>query len=93
MNAAVALGNLKDQKAIQPLIQALQDENATVRSLAAHSLGELNDISAEEPLTQALKDEDASVRYEASEALKRSIRRMQKTAMACPRSRQQNLIV
>ena len=69
--SAIALGKLNDTKAVEPLIQALKDENASVRAWAAASLGNLSSIEAYNPLFQALKDNDPNVRKRASDALRR----------------------
>ena len=56
--AAVALGEIKDEKAIEPLITALTtDEESEVRGSAADALGSIGDNRAVEPLKKALKDE------------------------------------
>jgi len=53
---------------MEPLLDALHDEDAGVREHAAKALGRLGD-AAVEPLLAALRDEDESVRVEAAEAL------------------------
>lgn len=50
--AASALGELKDTRAVGPLIQALDDENALVQDDAAEALGKLNDTRAVGPLNR-----------------------------------------
>ncbi|MFH1847667.1 MAG: HEAT repeat domain-containing protein [Candidatus Omnitrophota bacterium] len=55
------LGEINDQKAVDPLIKALKDRFATVRYAAAKSLGMLGDTKAVEPLISVLDDEDGSV--------------------------------
>ncbi len=67
--ACDALGELKDPRAVDPLILALQDRKFIVRSNAAYALGEIDDIRAVEPLIQALSDEENEVRGAAAEAL------------------------
>jgi len=67
--AVEALGEIGDERAVEPLIQALKDENWHVRWDAAEALGEIGDERAVEPLIQALKDEDRRFRLEALEAL------------------------
>ena len=54
---------------MEPLIQALQEENDDVRLRAADALGEIGDSRAIEPLVQALRDEDRDVQFEVAEAL------------------------
>jgi hypothetical protein len=63
------LRGIGDERAIEPLIQALKDEKWSVRAEAASALGTIGDERAVEPLIQALKDEKWSVRAEAASAL------------------------
>lgn len=49
--AAHALCAVRDSGAVEPLIDALQDEDEWVRSVAARSLGRLGDRRAVDPLT------------------------------------------
>jgi HEAT repeat protein len=65
----VIIYNFIDKRAVEPLITALGDSVADVRSGAAISLGLLLDMSAVEPLIAALDDEDLTVRAVAAEAL------------------------
>ena len=58
-----------DTGVVNALIARLDDENAEVRSAAAHSLGNLKDARAVPGLIKALKDRDAKVRSSAAEAL------------------------
>ena len=68
--AAWSLGELKDPRAVEPLIAALNDmDGQDVRTKAAWSLGELKDPRAVEPLIAALNDMDVHVIWEATEAL------------------------
>ena len=69
--AAEALGEIKDPRAVEPLIAALGDESSGVRLAAAKSLGEIKDPRAVEPLSAALKDENKYVRRAAAHALDR----------------------
>jgi epoxyqueuosine reductase len=46
-NAAVALGNSRDEGAVAPLIEALRDRKPLVRGHAAWALGELGGLSGE----------------------------------------------
>ncbi|HET7080734.1 MAG TPA: HEAT repeat domain-containing protein [Chloroflexia bacterium] len=54
--AAEFLGELGDQRAVEPLIDALQDEESAVRANAAIALGRLGDIRALPALHQAGQD-------------------------------------
>ena len=69
--AARALGELRDERAVEPLIEALHDRNEDVRCLAAKSLGEIGDPRAEEPLEMASRDEYRQVRDSAAGAIRR----------------------
>jgi len=67
--AALALGQIGDEKAVDPLIKALDDEVSWVRMRAAIALGEINDSKAIDPLIKALKDESPYVRMYAASSL------------------------
>jgi HEAT repeat protein len=76
--AAEALGKIGDKRAIEPLIQALRDDNllrsvrSGVRARAAEALGRIGDKRAVEPLIQVSKNDDEEhVKWEASKALYR----------------------
>lgn len=72
-NAAETLGLMEDIRAVEPLIQALlEDEYAVVRGRAAIALGSLGDERAAEALIQALKDNDPWVSGVAKCALKKT---------------------
>ncbi|MGE5311407.1 MAG: HEAT repeat domain-containing protein, partial [Nitrospirota bacterium] len=58
-------------RAVAPLIGALQDKEAAVRTNAVESLGEIGDRRAVKPLTAALQDPDRDVRKKADLALRR----------------------
>jgi len=65
----VALGTIRDRRAVPALIIALGDENIGTRRAAATALGNIADVRAVEPLIAALEDEDAGVTIEAAAAL------------------------
>ncbi|MCI0620283.1 MAG: HEAT repeat domain-containing protein [Acidobacteria bacterium] len=71
--AAVALGNLQDSRAMEPLIAALADNNSEVRWSAALSVGELGGRRAVEGLTAKLcaGDVDSQVLRSAAGGLVR----------------------
>lgn len=69
--AACALGDLKADEALEPLVDALHDKDSEVRQAAAKALGDIGDERAIEPLKQALGDRYKSVRECASFSLKR----------------------
>jgi HEAT repeat protein len=70
MQAANALGQIKDVRAVKPLIAALKDENSSGRTqaLAAGALVSIG-TPAVDPLIAALKDENPLVRMQAADAL------------------------
>jgi len=63
--------SLIGEPAVEPLIQALKDENPRLRLGATSVLGVIGDTRAVEPLTQALKDESEDVRQLAKRALEK----------------------
>ena len=69
-DAAAALGETKDPRAIEPLSRALKDENSYVRMTAARSLGMIEDPRVIEPLIEALKEESHGVKKNAALSLK-----------------------
>jgi HEAT repeat protein len=56
-------------EALHPLIEALREGDARVRSVAASALAKIGDARAIEPLIHALFDEDNNVRVSAAKAL------------------------
>jgi HEAT repeat protein len=67
--AAEALGEIKDERAVEPLIKALDDPFVNVSWIAAKSLGMIGDKRAVEPLIERLKAEDKWLRIGAAWAL------------------------
>ena len=69
-NAAKALGQCRDAQALEPLCQALvNDEDSLVRGMAASALGKIGDVRATESLCHALQDKEPDLRRSAAEAL------------------------
>ncbi len=66
--AAVALGELKDVRAITPLIQTLNDQNGHVSNSALEALVKIGNQGTEY-LIVALKDENMNIRFRAVLAL------------------------
>lgn len=66
--AAAALGNLKDVRAVEPLIAALGDELPEVRHTAAAALAQLGDRRAVEPVRALLNDANDDARFQAIQA-------------------------
>lgn len=72
ISAAEALGNIVDPRAVDALIEALEDGNGYVKSAAATSLGNLRDKRGVPALIKVIKDEaHYGIGKEALEALKR----------------------
>ncbi|MBG0784809.1 MAG: HEAT repeat domain-containing protein [Anaerolineaceae bacterium] len=69
MEAAVALGDMKEKDAIDPLLERLGDEDENVRAAAAVALGKIGDQSVISSLINQLKDESAVARDGAAQAL------------------------
>lgn len=65
----IALIRIKDERAIELLVSALEDEYSQVRWWAACALERIGDERAIDSLASALKDEDPRVREMASRAL------------------------
>jgi epoxyqueuosine reductase len=69
-NAAVALGNAGDPRALPALVEALEHEEALVRGHAAWALGAIGDSRARAPLESRLVEEaEPAVREEIEWAL------------------------
>jgi hypothetical protein len=70
VQAALVLGKLNDRRAVPALMQALHDENETVRGVAATSLGRIGDKSSANALqVAATSDSSEFVRSQARKAL------------------------
>jgi HEAT repeat protein len=70
VTAADALGQIRDQRALAPLVNLLiEDEDEEVRSRAAHALGELRNPVTTGVLVRALHDQYPVVRGAAARAL------------------------
>ncbi|MFW6321505.1 MAG: HEAT repeat domain-containing protein, partial [Halohasta sp.] len=66
-----ALGEIGDERAVQPIADKLLMDNDKVRPQAARALGLLGDTRAIKPLSEALRaDEDPTVRAQAAWALR-----------------------
>jgi len=66
---APILGQIGDDRAVEPLIELLQDENWSIRREAIIALGEVGNPQAIDPLIGALDDEEESVSLHAANAL------------------------
>lgn len=69
--AAFMLGQLKDQRAVEPLIQALTAPGHQTPVYAAEALGKIGDRRAIMPLLTLLDTDNDAFRKAAVEALKR----------------------
>ncbi|MBC7187836.1 MAG: HEAT repeat domain-containing protein, partial [Calditrichaeota bacterium] len=70
-NAARVLGEMRNPAAIEPLVKALDDDEADVRCAAVRALADIGDPRAIEPLVAALSDTSEKVHQAASQALVR----------------------
>lgn len=69
-NAAIALGNLRDRRAVEHLTQALDDPDPIIRGHVAWALGQIGGPNATTALRDRLsREQDADVREELAEAL------------------------
>ena len=68
-DAAVALGQIGDAEAVEPLVAGLRDDNPSVRLAAAEALGRIGDAGALVPLIAALKSPAVDIRKAAAESL------------------------
>jgi len=69
--AADILGDVKDQRALEPLMDTLKDPDENVRAAAAESLGMLGDTSVTERLVETLRDDGLVVQLSCLDALDR----------------------
>jgi HEAT repeat protein len=68
--AAEVLGELKDQRAVEPLVEALSDEVGDVRQRAYDSLIKLGGVSAPSLIPLLVSEED-EIRQSATEILRK----------------------
>ena len=68
--AAEALGRLGNRRAVEPLLAALTDEDATVRRRAIGALGTIGDTRGLKPLIAALNDGEPTIRRRAAVELR-----------------------
>ena len=69
--AADILGDVADQRALEPLLATLKDPDENVRAAAAESLGMLGDSSVIERLVETLRDDGLVVQLSCLDALDR----------------------
>jgi HEAT repeat protein len=78
--AARALGRMEEPRAIDPLIQALNDQRSEIRQDAAYSLGLIGDPRAIPALKAKATDPDELVRFFVDDALVRIDRAVKRKA-------------
>jgi HEAT repeat protein len=69
--AAVSLGKIGDESAVEPLITYINSDNIEARRSAAWALVRIRSEASVEPLVEALTDEDGEVRMLAALALEK----------------------
>jgi HEAT repeat protein len=69
MHAIVALGKYGSERAVLPLLEALQTEKPCLGQAAARALGRIGSEQAVESLVKALDDPDSDVRHSIADAL------------------------
>jgi HEAT repeat protein len=69
--AAMMLGKLRDMRAVQPLIQALDAPGFTTPVYAAEALGKIGDSRAIQPLLSVLNSGNDTLHEAAAEALRK----------------------
>ncbi len=67
--AVKALGELRDPRSVEPLIEVLNDPNEEFRVMVVKNLGKMGDSRAVQPLITCLKDSSGIVRSFAAGAL------------------------
>lgn len=82
-DAALHLMNIKDARAVGPLIAALKDSDGDVRNAAVSALGEIKDARAIEPLIALMKHGDFYDNGHAKAALKEIGPRTTGPLLAC----------
>jgi HEAT repeat protein len=68
--SARVLEQIRDKRAVEPLIEALSDNHGLVRKSAIEALGQIGDARAVEPLITGLNNEDDEIRLSVVSALK-----------------------
>jgi HEAT repeat protein len=70
MQAALALGEQREERAVRPLIEALKDVDPNVRFHAIEALGKIRSPAATEPLANIAEAADFFLSFPALDALK-----------------------
>ena len=81
VQAAFALGNTRDERAIPPLERGLRDGNPAVRAASATALGRIGSSRALPALQRARRDSSAAVRLQVERSV-RNIEDAQRAAVA-----------
>jgi hypothetical protein len=69
VQAAFALGNLRDARGVPALSQALEDSNPALRAAAATALGRIGSARALPALRRARRDQSAAVRMQVARSI------------------------
>lgn len=67
--AVAVLGAIRDSRALEAMVAALEDQRPSVRRVAVWALGELRDPRCVDALMRATMDDEYAVRRQAGEAL------------------------
>jgi len=68
-HAAICLGEIKDRRAVEPLIAALKDKDELTRVSAAWAIGNIGDTRAVGALIMTLRDSNKEIRETSAKAL------------------------
>lgn len=91
--AAIALGNMGDSRAVEPLINHMYDNESPMRWHAAEALGKLGDPKAIPVLLKALYDKDKFVQQKADNAIWKINRRGLYQLILAFSNQDQNVVV
>jgi HEAT repeat protein len=69
LEAARALGEIEDERAVTPLVEVIDDPEQAVRLAVIEALGHIGGDEAREALLYAAEDGDDTVRQAADKAL------------------------
>jgi len=78
-----ALGAIKSETAVEPLIVRLEHKDVGVRSAVAQALGAIKSETAVQPLIARLEDEDADVRRAVLSGLAQGLEEIDRKLLSC----------